>query len=357
MSTRKDIFQKTFFFVCFHFLALWKKIKTKVKGDIIIDYCFGRKFKGHVDTFSLVTWNLWLLPFYTFLSALELKNSSGFLASFSAEVTTSAPYYISTVGLRLTLSSVVTICKMAWNNIMAPGWKAVRAQPVVYGGAAPLRSHKGWRKTKRWNVGGWAMNSERPRPSPNLKRVMLFFLFLFISLGFAMMWYSLQLHDGRNARPLWYSTNLWSGDGQGDGLHTRTTFWFFFFFSVFEQIWCGSENTNVKHFHDWGPSGLSWGSFPSCQLCLYLSDFLIQTTRTITCCPLVVFKAAGSNKYAAEEIGWFRLLIVHSCVLMTGFFFFFRLFVFQNKSDISKLFHFYWIVCRDLEGMHSTFLH
>lgn len=66
--------------------------------------------------------------------------------------------------------------KRHWSSIMTPGWKAARAQSVVYGAAAPPRSHKGWGKTK------WAMNPERPRRPLNLKGVMLFFLFLFISL-------------------------------------------------------------------------------------------------------------------------------------------------------------------------------
>lgn len=202
-------------------------------------------------------------------------------------------------------NSVVTVCKTAWHSIMAPGWKAMRAQSVVYGATAPLRSHKGCAKTKRWNVGGRAMNSERPRPPLNLRRVVLF-LFLFISLRFAIMWYPLQLHEGRNARPLRYSRNLWSGDGQGGGLHTRTTFEFLLFFLTVptKMIWVRRYKCQAfphEDGHDWGPSGLMWGSCPSRQLCLYLSDFLIQTIRTVNCWPLRVSNTAGSNRCSSRR--------------------------------------------------------
>lgn len=201
---------------------------------------------------------------------------------------------------------------------MTPGWKAVRAQSVVYGAAAPPPSHKGWGKTKPPNVGGWAMNPERPCRPLNLKGVMLFFLFLFISFCFFchyVIFIAMARRQKCQASAVQQKALRWRRSGRQpphslDLLIFIFLFFFFFFNVQANMIWVRKYKCQAfphEDGGDWGPLGLMLGSFPSCPLRLYLSDFLIRTTQQGGASPPSPGGVKwGSNRIVMEEFGWLR---------------------------------------------------
>lgn len=137
---------------------------------------------------------------------------------------------------------------------------------------------------------GKKTNPKQPRHPLNLREVMLFFLFLFISVFFFFFCFAchyviviaIARRQKCQASVVQHKAPRWRRSGRQPP-HSLDLWFGFSFFSMFKQIWSGSEHTNVKHFHaggrDWGPWRLMLGSFPSCPLHLYFSDFLIQATR------------------------------------------------------------------------------
>lgn len=168
---------------------------------------------------------------------------------------------------------------------MTPGWKAVRAQSVVYGAAAPPRSHKGWGKTKPPNIGGWAMNPERPCRLLNLKGVMLFFLFLFISFSFFchyVIFIAMARRQKCQASVVQQKALRWRRSGRQPPHPLDLLifiFLFFFFFQCSSKYDLG-QKIQMSSISTWGrwwlrPLGADVGFFPimpSSSLLIWLPD-------------------------------------------------------------------------------------